>query len=136
VCFADCKSSSVDIVQYIGRCLRKYYLIPDKISYVLVPFIMDNDNDFYDYNNQSYVKLRKILKTIGTTDDMITEKFELIDCNKNNYEYIDKCENTYIQNSKEFNIEQFKNTILTRVFDKAGNIIDIIRNKLIFENKN
>ena len=72
VCFADGKNSSVDIVQYVGRCLRRCEKIPNKLSYVLVPFILDDEGEFFDCKNQSYSKLRKILKTIGTTDEFVT----------------------------------------------------------------
>jgi predicted helicase len=136
ICFADGKSSSVDIVQYVGRCLRKYDLMPDKISYVLVPFILDENVDFFDYDNQSYVKLRKILKTIGTTDEMITEKFIIMDCNKNKYKLIDKSETIVkYENDGKIDINEFTKNILSKLFDKTGETIDITRNILIFENK-
>lgn len=136
ICFADAKSSSVDIIQYVGRCSRKCATIPDKISYVLVPFILDDDENFFDCENQLYLKLRKILKTIGTTDEMVTEKFVLVDCNKKIYKNIDKNERIKeIQNECEFDVHKFKKDLLTKVFDKSGDKIDITRNALIFENK-
>ena len=72
VCFADNKSSTVDIIQYVGRCLRKYEAIPNKISHIIVPFIMDKDDreNFFDSKNKSFRKLRKILKSLGTTDEI------------------------------------------------------------------
>lgn len=136
ICFADGKSSSVDIVQYVGRCLRKCDLIPDKLSYVLVPFVLDEDSEFFDYENQSYVKLRKILKTIGTTDEMVTEKFILMDCNERNYKSVDKSEsNVKYENNGKIDIKEFTKNILSKVFDKTGDAIDRTRNILIFENK-
>jgi predicted helicase len=146
ICFADNKSSSVDIVQYVGRCLRKYELIPYKLSYVLVPFILnDNNDEFFNYENNSYLKLRKILKTLGTTDEMITEKIMLMDCNRNSYRYIDtntkeniyekKVKNDDNDNHIELDINEFTKNILSKVFDRSGELIDITRNMLIFENK-
>jgi len=136
VCFADGKSSSVDIVQYVGRCLRKCDLIPDKLSYVLIPFILEDNEEFFDYSNQSYLKLRKILKTIGTTDEMVTEKFVLMDCNKNQYKHVDKSEsNVKYDNECKLDINQFTKDIMSKVFDKSGDLIDRTRNILIFENK-
>lgn len=137
VCFTDGKSSSIDIVQYVGRCLRKCNSIPNKLSYVLIPFLLDNETEFFDYANQSYLKLRKILKTIGTTDELITEKIILLDCNndeniKKTNEKQDECIIKNIKNT--FDIEQFKNELTLKVFDKSGDEIDTLRNKIIFEN--
>lgn len=136
VCFADGKSSSVDIIQIIGRAMRKYDLMPNKVAYILVPFVVSEKDDFFDNNDASYLKLRKILKTIGKTDDMVTEKFTLVDCSKYKYKNIDKSEliNT-VNQSTEININNFKDSIITKVFDKVGDSIDIKRNKLIYENK-
>lgn len=136
VCFADGKSSSVDIVQYVGRCLRKCETLPNKLSYVLVPFILDDSEEFFDYENQSYIKLRKILKTIGTTDEMVTEKFVIMDCNKNKYKNIDKSEkNVVYDKNTKININEFTKDLMSKVFDRSGEIIDRTRNILIFENK-
>ena len=138
VCFADGKSSSVDIVQYVGRCLRKCKTIPDKLSYVLIPFILDESDEFFDYENQSYLKLRKILKTIGTTDEMVTEKFVIMNCNKNKYKHIDsdkkECNVIYDKDCK-LDIKQFTNDLMSKVFDRSGDLIDRTRNILIYENK-
>lgn len=136
VCFADAKSSSVDIVQYVGRCLRKCEALPNKLSYVLVPFILNDDDEFFDYENQSYIKLRKILKTIGTTDEMVTEKFVIIDCNKNKYKNIDKSEkNVVYDEDTKIDIRDFTKDLMSKVFDRSGEIIDRTQNILIFENK-
>jgi len=138
VCFADSKDSSVDIVQYVGRCLRKYDEMPNKLSHVLIPFILDESNEFFDYVNQSYLKIRKILKILGTTDEMVTEKFVIMDCNKIKYKNIDinKNENTNVFNKNcNLDIIQFTNDLISKIFDKSGNLIDRTRNMLIFENK-
>lgn len=138
ICFADNKSSSIDIVQYLGRCLRKCPEISDKFSHVIVPFILDDLTDFFNYSNSSYIKLRKILKTIGTTDDIITEKFTLFNCNNiinNKKEIEDDTEyKKYDKDIELIDIDEFKNNLLSKVFDKSGIIIDEIRNMIILEN--
>jgi predicted helicase len=94
VCFADGKGSTVDIIQYVGRALRKCIDIPNKLSYVIIPFILDNDEDFLTNENDSFLKIRKILQALGTSDDMITEKFTVVDYSTKfksfRKEYIDK----------------------------------------------
>jgi len=136
VCFADGKSSSIDIVQYVGRCLRKCDLIPNKLSYVLIPFILNNETYFFDDESDSYFKLRKILKIIGTTDEMVTEKFVLMDCNNKVQKNIDKSESNIEYNSDaKLDINKFAKDILSKVFDKSGDSIDIVRNMVLYENK-
>lgn len=138
VCFADNKESTVDIIQYVGRCLRKCKLIPNKISYVVVPFVLNNDTEnFFDSENKSFLKLRMILKSLGTTDDLVSENFVLKNCNK----HIIKKNNgnnefTYdINTSQTIDLKQFEQTIISKIFDRDGNFESRIRRKIIHENK-
>ena len=117
VCFADGKGSTVDIIQYVGRALRKCESIPNKLSYVIIPFILDSSIDFLTNDNDSFLKIRKILQALGTSDDMITEKFSLV-----NY-------------SEKFSNFTPLHDIIVKIFDKNCDGIDIIRNKLLYENK-
>lgn len=139
VCFADNKSSTVDIIQYIGRCLRKCSLKPNKISYVIVPFVLDVDNEteFFDSESVSFFKLRRILKSLGTTDNMISEKFFLKDCNKISSEKgHDKMESiSQLFLGKKINLNEFKQHIISKIFDKDGDPESRIRNKIIYENR-
>jgi predicted helicase len=98
VCFCDIKSSEIDVVQSIGRCLRKihkcskcssilgkckcltekdiqYY--KNKIGYVIIPMIINEKEEFFSSDNKQLKKLRNILKIMGTTDEGIKEKFEI-----------------------------------------------------------
>lgn len=138
VCFADGKNSSVDIIQYVGRCLRKCETIQDKLSYILIPFILDENDNFFDYENQSYLKLRKILKTVGMTDEMVTEKFVIMDCNESKYKnlyFYKRGDISVCDKYCKLDIKQFTRKLLSKIFDRSGNLIDRTRNILIFENK-
>lgn len=145
VCFADNKSSTSDIVQYAGRCLRKYHLSPNKIGYVIIPFLLDdnnNDNDeednFFTNENNSYIKLRRILKTLGDTDDMITENFSLMDCGKDvSVRTNDKADyHPYvIVANTTINLNTFAQHILSKIFDRTGDRELRIRTIVINENK-
>jgi len=140
VCFADNKTSTIDIIQYVGRCLRLCKEKPNKISTVIVPFIIDDLNDFLDNKKDSYFQLRSILKSLGTTDEIVSEKFILKDCNKivsgkiNN-----KSENKLIESIETYaetiDLKEFKQSIITKIFDKTGEPEARIRNKIIYENK-
>jgi predicted helicase len=141
VCFSDNKGSTIDIVQYVGRCLRKYDLKPDKIGYVLIPFLLEKDyeDNFFDNENKSYLKLRKILKTLGDTDEMITENFMLMNCGKKNICGVNDNRAEYIQeleiSKTELNINTFSQQIISKIFDRTGNSSNRIRNMVIHENK-
>lgn len=138
VCFADNKGSTVDIIQYVGRCLRKCKVVPNKISYVIVPFIMDDDTEnFFDSENKSFFKLRRILKSLGTTDNLISEKFVLKDCNKcacgKNDDVKESIHSVNI--SQTIDLKHFEQSIISKIFDRDGNSESRIRNKIIHENK-
>lgn len=142
VCFADGKGSTVDIIQYVGRALRKCDSLPNKLSYVIIPFILEPDEDFLTNENDSFLKIRKILQALGTSDDMITEKFTVVDYSNKfksfRKEYIDKSDKDFIikKTGITINIKDLRNDIIVKIFDKNCDGIDIIRNKLLHENKN
>jgi predicted helicase len=140
ICFADGKSSTVDIIQYVGRALRKNNLEPNKIAHILIPFIMNDNDEFFTNDNDSFLKIRKILKSLGTSDEMVTEKFVIVD-------YSSKCgsfkqgdgksKNQEVIKKKVINvvnIKDFTQDILVKIFDKNGDNIDLVRNKIIHEN--
>ena len=67
IVFAEKCSSTIDIVQSVGRALRKSY--KGKISSVLVPcFIPEN---FNEYEEQDYDNLLMVLRGMATTDERI-----------------------------------------------------------------
>ena len=138
VCFADNKTSTVDIIQYVGRCLRLCKEKPNKISTVIIPFIIDELNDFLDNKKDSYFQLRSILKSLGTTDEIVSEKFVLQDCNKlvSSGKTRNKPESISTEIYTEIiDLKEFRQSIITKIFDKTGEPEARIRNKLIYENK-
>ena len=65
ICFVDSRSSTIDIIQSIGRALRLY---PGKErAKIFVPVLTTNDN--------AYDNITKILLALKTTDDRIIESF-------------------------------------------------------------
>jgi len=140
ICFADGKSSTVDIIQYVGRALRKNNLEPNKLAHIIIPFIMNDNEEFFTNDNDSFLKIRKILQSLGTSDEMVTEKFVIVD-------YSGKCgtfkqrsgksEKKEVTKKKEVNIvniKDFTQDILVKIFDRNGDNIDLVRNKIIYEN--
>ena len=130
ICFTDNKQSIIDIVQYIGRCLRKCDKLPNKISYIIIPTIIDTEN-FFETKQKSYSLIRSVLKTLGTTDDTVTEKINIYECDLNNEK---KHGNFKAINEVVKYKESFVEHIYTQIFNRRGEIIDIRRNKLIEKN--
>lgn len=136
VCFADNKCSTIDIIQCVGRCLRKCKLIPNKISYVIVPFILENPDNFFDADCVSFNKIRNILKAMGTTDETVADKFTVINCAGNTHHIGREVQCTpQIIAGSHIDIGAFSNAILSKIFDRWGCPENRIRNKVIAENK-
>ena len=132
VCFADNKCSAVDIVQCVGRCLRKCSSYPDKIAHIIVPFVLGGDIEDFYVDHWSFNKLRCILKSLGTTDDTIVENFSVVDCSEDTSlggtDGDGQCERMRIV------LEEFEKEIITKIFDRDGTPEDKIRGKLVHEN--
>lgn len=136
VCFADNKQSTIDIVQYVGRCLRKCEQKPDKISYVVIPYVMDNENaiNILDGDNSDYIKLRRILKVLATTDNNVSSRFSLINhanIFNANVRGIEK--NEVIPDDMDANV--MRDAIIIKVLDKVGDTMSEARKLLISENE-
>lgn len=134
VCFTDNKQSTVDIVQYVGRCLRKYEKNPYKLSHVLIPCVIDGDSNILEENIEEFKKIKQILKAMSTTDDIVSEKFSIITSGN--------LVVPFNENGKDrdeikigIDIEGLKESILVSIFDKFGDPLTESRKALIFENE-
>lgn len=72
IVFADPRSSKVDIVQALGRALRKKE--GKEWGYVIVPVIYDEEKDEID--NQSFAEIMNIVQALATNDERIVEYFK------------------------------------------------------------
>lgn len=93
VCVAENMQSEIRIVQYLSRPLRKESGNNEKLGYILVPYI---DNDNWENDKNGFYKVRKIISEMRNEDDTITQKIKLIEPKK-----IEKKNNT---NSKNYDI--------------------------------
>lgn len=94
VCFAENMESDIRIIQCALRPNRLDYNNPNKISYVIIPYI-DNDD-----NNQ---KCKKIIGKLRNVDENIECKIKLLDntYNKNKKEKIENNDIIYTENLEE-----------------------------------
>lgn len=89
VCIAENMRSETRIVQYALRPNRLNKTKPNKIAYILVPYV-DNDN------NESYNKIKNLISQLRNVDDKIEQKIKLktsniklVDDEKNDNNYIE-----------------------------------------------
>ena len=125
VCFVDNKISVIDIIQSVGRCLRKSD--GKKLGNILLPSVVEfNEKNENIFNNNDFTTIKAVLKSIGTTDDRITDEFIIRDgkkINGNNRKFnidikdIEKYSNIKIDFSK------FENNFETIICDRWGIVI-------------
>lgn len=70
VMFADSKSSMIDIVQAVGRALRKPHDIEDKISYIIIPIRLNSDGSYVD---DDFAPLHFVIQALRDQDDTLAE---------------------------------------------------------------
>lgn len=76
ICFMDIRNSTIDIVQCIGRALRKY---GNKTkAYIILPTILES----LEFSESKFETIIRILKASKSTDEYIVEYFSNV-CNSN-----------------------------------------------------
>jgi superfamily II DNA or RNA helicase len=80
VLFAQPRQSKVDIVQAVGRALRKPQDQPDKRGYVLVPVLVDDEElDLEEVvAGTGFENLVSVMKAMATVDDDITDRITVV----------------------------------------------------------
>ncbi len=70
VMFADSKGSMIDIVQAVGRALRKPHSIEDKTSYIIIPIRFNSDGAYVD---DDFAPLHLVIQALRDQDDTLAE---------------------------------------------------------------
>lgn len=124
VCFCDNKMSVVDIIQSVGRTLRKHQ--NKDIGYVIIPTIInikENKNNLFDISTYDFYTIKNVIQSLGTTDKRVIAEFDTIHRGKT---YRDKAK--FILDKKDIelysdldvNICDFKNKIMVTIYAKNG----------------
>ena len=71
VCFVENMESTIRIIQCALRSARIYSEDPEKVSYILIPFV---DHDDFNDENRSHKKIRTIISNLGNVDDNLSER--------------------------------------------------------------
>lgn len=70
VMFADSKGSMIDIVQAVGRALRKPHNVEDKTSYIIIPIRFNSDGSYVD---DDFAPLHFVIQALRDQDDTLAE---------------------------------------------------------------
>ncbi len=76
VLFADPRKSRIDIVQAVGRALRKNRDKPDKTGYVLLPILVEDGQNLDEFlDSTAFKEVGRVLAVLSTHDERIAEEF-------------------------------------------------------------
>jgi superfamily II DNA or RNA helicase len=76
VLFADPRKSLIDIVQAVGRALRKNRDKPDKTGYVLLPILVEDGQNLDEFlDSTAFKEVGRVLAVLSTHDERIAEEF-------------------------------------------------------------
>jgi hypothetical protein len=80
VLFADPRRSTIDIVQAVGRALRKNRDKPEKIGYVLLPVLVEDGQTVDDFlQSSAFKEVGRVLAVLSTHDERIAEEFRAVE---------------------------------------------------------
>ena len=80
VMFAQPRQSKVDVVQAVGRALRKPANDPEKQAYVLLPILIEDDQHDIEQvvNGSGFENLVSVLKAMSTVDEDVAERITVV----------------------------------------------------------
>jgi superfamily II DNA or RNA helicase len=80
VLFADPRRSMIDIVQAVGRTLRKNPKNPEKIGYVLLPVLVEDGQTVDEFlESSAFKEVGRVLAVLSTHDERIAEEFRAVE---------------------------------------------------------
>jgi superfamily II DNA or RNA helicase len=77
VFFASPKNSLIDIVQAVGRALRKPYGVDNnKIAAVVVPIVLDSNSESVDVSSSNFDRLYNVIQALRDQDEGIADQVD------------------------------------------------------------
>lgn len=77
IMFADPRNSLIDIVQAVGRALRKPYGVDNKTSYIIVPILLDEKNGGMD-DDDAFAAMHAIIQALRDQDETLADWIDKI----------------------------------------------------------
>lgn len=124
VIFLSPKKSKVDIVQAVGRALRKFD--GKKFGYIIVPIIAsakDNPNtrDYYAANNEKYYTISEVVRGLKAHDETMNADVERLALGAAAKKIKIIRSKEYDRFSAEIPFEIFRTELIAKVVDTSGN---------------
>lgn len=77
IMFADPRNSLVDIVQAVGRALRKPFGVKQKTSFIIVPILIDESRGGID-DDDAFATMHSVIQALRDQDEMLAEWIDRI----------------------------------------------------------
>ena len=77
IMFADPRNSLIDIVQAVGRALRKPFGVEKKTSYIIVPILLDEKNGGMN-DDEAFATMHAIIQALRDQDEMLADWIDRI----------------------------------------------------------
>jgi len=116
VVFVNSRSSIIDIIQCVGRCLRKYE--GKKLSNIIIPMLIE---DFETCSKNSFNELWKIIRGLCSSDETLKASFILKeDTNKKKANSNNKTRNFIVETLIDnVDVKNWKNNLLDKCWRKC-----------------
>lgn len=139
VYFADPKNSIIDIIQAVGRSLRKVESNPDKISYIIIPIIIaDEVTNFEDIDPEKFSTLHTVIQALRDQDRILADYIDKLNLKLATGQKItdggDGEAPIIIEATEQLGIDDIADKILLRVAEVNRDPANISR-EFIFEPK-
>lgn len=135
VYFADPKNSLIDIVQAVGRALRKPKNQKDNFSYIIIPLIIsENDTKIEALKGNNYETILNVVQAMRMQDKRIVDEIDAFNYSnaRNRYKKNSPLsERITIHGSDKINIDDLYESICLQISSINSNE-DIYGNKKIF----
>jgi superfamily II DNA or RNA helicase len=119
VYFADPKNSIIDIIQAVGRSLRKTRVNPEKISYIIVPVIISDEvAKFEDIDPKNFSTLHSVVQALRDQDRILADyidKLNLKLATGSRADHGNENPPIIIEVSEQLNIDDFANKLSLRI---------------------
>lgn len=129
VYFAEPKNSIVDIIQAVGRSLRKDKNKPDKVSYIIIPMVIsDNVAKFEDIDPKEFSTLHSVIQALRDQDRILADyidKLNLRAAKGKGKGGTDPDAPIIVELSEQLNIDDFSESLSLRIAEvnkDPGNI--------------
>ena len=77
IMFADPRNSLIDIVQAVGRALRKPFGVEKKTSYIIVPILLNENNGGIE-DDDAFATMHAIIQALRDQDEMLADWIDRI----------------------------------------------------------